>query len=138
MLHLQVIQRFMLRKYGSLSFSSLLFVFIVSSCHDKNYVAIPKNIIPPDSMVAVIADAHIIQAAAQQGYTQNPKDTTIQMAYESMYKKHHINDSMYNQSLKFYCNNARLLDSVYEKVLNTLNQQKIELMGPKQGPGKKN
>lgn len=136
MLHLQVTLPLMFIKKGHTVFSILTIVWVLSSCHSKNYVAIPKNIIPPDSMVTVLSDAHIIQAAAQQGYTQNPKDSTIQLEYESMYKKHHITDSIYTQSMRFYCNNARLLDSVYEKVLTDLNQQKIKLMGSKQGSGK--
>jgi len=114
----------------------LILAYLLFSCHSKNYVAIPKDIISPDSMVVILAEAHIIQASALQGYSQNSKDTTIDMAYQTMWKKHHITDSTYTQSLRFYCNNARLLDSIYEKVLTNLNQQKIELMGAKHAPGK--
>ncbi len=88
-------------------------------------------------MVAVLSDVNILQSAAQLGYSPYRGDTTLQMGYQSLYKKHHLTDSSYNMNMRFYCDHAKLLDSVYEKVLNNLNQQKLGLMGPVQGSDKK-
>jgi hypothetical protein len=111
-------------------------IYLLISCRGKSYVKIPQGIVTPDTMSVILSDIHILQASAQLGYSQSPNDTSLKMAYESIWKKHHLTDSSYNQSMRFYCDNAKLLDSVYEKVLNNLNRQKAELMGEKRIPGK--
>jgi hypothetical protein len=136
MLHLQVMAITMFPKKRIAKLLPFVFIYFLLSCHSKSYVAIPANILPPDSMTTILSEIHVLQASAQQGYTPNPKDTNFDEAYHSLLKKHHLTDSSYKQSMQFYCDHARLLDSVYEKVLSNLNQQKAELMGEKHIPGK--
>ncbi len=137
MLHLQVMPSAMIFKNRFIKILPFVFAYLLLSCHSKSYVAIPAGILPPDTMMAVLSDVHIMQASALQGYSQNDKDTSIDQAYQSLWKKHHITESTYTQSMQFYCDHARLLDSIYEKVLTNLNQQKVELMGHKQIPANK-
>jgi hypothetical protein len=111
-------------------------IYLSLSCGNKSYVKIPEGVVPPDTMTLILSDIHILQASSQLGYSQNASDTSLQMAYQSIWKKYHLTDSSYNQNMRFYCDHAKLLDSVYEKVLNNLNKQKAELMGEKRIPGK--
>lgn len=114
----------------------LLVLCSMFSCRDKNNIRIPSGIVQPDTMVSVLADVHLLQAAAQLGYSEHAGDTSIQLAWQRLYKKHNLNAGSYNSNMQFYCDHPALLDSVYEKVLSTLNQRKAELMGPEKKPGK--
>ncbi|HTA83297.1 MAG TPA: DUF4296 domain-containing protein [Bacteroidia bacterium] len=96
----------------------------------------PSGILSPDTMAKVLADVHLLQASAQFGYSQNTKDTSVQLAYQTLWKKHNLTQNSYDENMHFYCNHPKLLDSVYEKVLSDLNRRKAELMGPKGLPGK--
>ncbi len=126
----------MTRNKRLIKLAPFIIIYLFFSCRSKSYVKIPEGIVTPDTMTAILSDIHILQASAQLGYSQSPNDTSLKMAYESIWKKHHLTDSSYNQNMRFYCNNAKLLDSVYEKVLNNLNRQKAELMGEKRIPVK--
>jgi hypothetical protein len=123
-------------KLGFLKVLPFIFLYFLLSCKSKNHVTIPTGIVVPDTMIEILSDVHLLQASAQLGYSQNTKDTTIQLAYQSLWKKHNLTESSYNEDMQFYCDHPRLLDSVYEKVLSNLNRKKAELMGPTQVPGK--
>jgi hypothetical protein len=122
-----------LRLFKVLTFTIL---YLLLSCKSKNQVSIPSDILPPDSMTALLADVHILQASAQLGYSENIKDTSLQLAYQSLWRKHNLTENSYNKNMLYYCNHPKLLDSVYEKVLGDLNQRKAELMGPRGFPHK--
>jgi hypothetical protein len=116
---------------------SFTFICTLSSCGAGNSAKIPKGIVPPDTMVSVIADIHLLQSSVILGYSRNNTDTNITQAYKSLWLKHHLTEESYNENVKYYCEHPKILDSVYEKVLTNLNQQKVELMGSKQLPAKK-
>lgn len=124
----------LLSKY--LKLLPLALLYFLLSCHNKKDTVFPAGIVQPDTMASILADAHVIQAAAQLGYSPDATDTSIDEAYLHMWEKHHLTEEEYNNNMKFYCNHPQLLDSVYEKVLNNLSQQKVELMGKRALPGK--
>jgi hypothetical protein len=111
-------------------------MYFLLSCKSKNHITFPIGIVVPDTMVQILSDANILQASAQLGYSESDKDTSIQMAYQSLWKKHNLTENSYSQNMRFYCDHPKLLDSVYERVLSNLNRRKAELMGPKLLPGK--
>ena len=124
------------RKLRFVKILPFIVLYFLLSCRSKNHISIPAGILPPDSMTVLLADVHILQASAQLGYSQNIKDTSLQLAYRSLWKKHNLTEDSYNKNMIFYCDHPKLLDSVYEKVLGNLNQRKAELMGPKKFPAK--
>jgi hypothetical protein len=94
-------------------------------------MSVPSDIVVPDSMVQIVTDVHILQATLQLGYMQQDSGVTTQKAFESIWKKHHITQADYDHSMKYYTYHPAMLDSIYERVLNNLAQQKAELMGQK-------
>lgn len=126
-----------MKKYRNfLFFSFIISTIIFISCGGKNHIKLPEGIVVPDTMASVLADVHLLQASAQLGYTQNPDDSTVPLSYASLWKKHGLTQESYDKNLKFYCDHPSLLDSVYEKVIGKLNQEKAELMGPQAKPAK--
>ena len=116
-----------------------LVAIVLLSCHKHSRVKIPADIIQPDSLVEVLTEVHILQATMQLGYTQNDSLFSAQKAFQTLWRKHSMTESDYQKDMKFYGYHPELLDSVYEKVLSNLEEQKAELLGhPSQKiPGKK-
>jgi hypothetical protein len=110
----------------------LLFTLLyLTACNKNKKVKVPEGIIIPDSMIQVLTDVHIAEASAQMGLIQAGKDSLSKEAFDGLYKKHHITEADYHTSLNYYLAHPSLLDSVYDKVLNNLSQQKAEMMGKK-------
>jgi hypothetical protein len=99
------------------------------SCNNSKKIKIPEDILPEDSMVEVITDVHLVQAAQRMGMVIDTADTGSFTSFEYVWKKHHITEKDYKRNLDFYSHNASILDSIYEKVLNNLSRQKAELQG---------
>jgi hypothetical protein len=110
---------------------AILLLYLLASCHGRTSAHVPDGIIPPDSMVAILTDVHLLQASIQLGYFQDDTITTVQKAFKDLWKKHHVNEDDYNKSIKYYSYHPILLDPVYEKVMSNLNEQKVELLGKK-------
>ena len=112
----------------------IFFSLHLLSCGSGNKVKLPTGIVPPDTMVTIVSDIHIMQATAAMGFSTNNSDTAISQEYKGIWLKHHLTEESYNENIKFYCEHPKLLDSVYEKVLNNLNMQKAKLMGTSHFP----
>lgn len=110
-------------------------IVLILSCKGKSDTHVPKDIIPPDSMAVLLTDVHMLQASLQLGYTRNDSAISSTEAFNDLWKKHHMTAADYNRYVNYYSRNPTLLDTVYERVLNNLSQQKAELMGTK--PDKK-
>jgi len=114
--------------------SAVLFSFYLFSCGSGNKVKLPTGIVQPDTMVAIVSDIHILQATTAMGFSTNNSDTAVNQEYKGIWAKHHLTEESYNDNVKFYCEHPKMLDSVYEKVLNNLNMQKVKLMGSSRFP----
>ncbi len=111
--------------------SAVLFcAVLLLSCHGNHEIHVPAGIITPDSLVPVLTDIHIFQANAQLGYLPNDSNST-KAAFMDILKKHSLTMEEYNKSMQYYSYHPAILDSVYEKVLNNIAQQKAELLGKK-------
>jgi hypothetical protein len=108
----------------------LAFLCLIVCCKSKT-VKVPEGVVVPDTMVQVLADVHIYQASTQMGFNQTSKDSSTNQGFVTMLKKHHMTEADYHTSLSYYLDHPSLLDSIYDKVLNNLSQQKAELMGKK-------
>ena len=79
-------------------------------------------------MVNVLVDMHIADAHINLGST--PQDSArllLTGEYDSILKKHGINQKSFNESHHWYVNNTNELDAIYEKVVNRLEAKKDSL-----------
>lgn len=108
-----------------------IFCLLSASCGNGNKVKIPKDVIPPDSMVEVLTDIHMVKAAQQLGMVIDTTDTSKFISFNYVWKKHRITEGQYKKSLDFYTHNPATLDSIYENVLSNLSKQKALLLAKK-------
>lgn len=127
LLYLQRMRAF--RRIFSLLFLAIL--ICATSCGRKRVEKIPSGIVVPDTMVKVLVDVHLLQASIQLGIGQDGQDTNTKAAFERIWKKHSMTEDKYNKSIEFYTLHPSVLDSIYDKVINTLSLQKAQLMGNK-------
>jgi hypothetical protein len=106
-------------------------VLLMLSCK-SNKVTIPKGIEPPDTLVNLLTDVHVLQAMTIVEGTPNLKPNTSDDILTSVCRKHHITVADYKKTLGFYSSHIELLDSVYVRVLDTLSKRKAELRGKTQ------
>jgi hypothetical protein len=111
--------------------SIFIFYLFSASCGNGNKVKIPGGILSRDTMVEVITDVHLVQASQRLNIPIDTADTSTSNTFNYVWKKHHITEADYKKNLDFYSHNPSILDSIYEKVLNNLSQQKAELLGKK-------
>lgn len=109
----------------------LIFCMLAVSCGNGNKVKIPKDVISPDSMVEVLTDIHLVKAAQQLSMIIDTADTGKFTSFNYVWKKHHITEDQYKNSLNFYTHNPATLDSIYENVLSNLSKQKALLLAKK-------
>lgn len=80
-------------------------------------------------MAALLTEVHILQASLQLGYTRNDSAISANEAFDDLWKKHHITRNDYNRYVTFYTRHPELLDSIYEKVMSNISEQKAETLG---------
>ncbi|WP_182955866.1 DUF4296 domain-containing protein [Pedobacter gandavensis] len=98
----------------------LSFFLLISACKP----GIPKDIIQPDKMPAILSDIHVVD-----GYVSGiPEvDSAKKVAgsfYKGIYKKFGIDSALFAKSMTYYNDNPKLLDDIYIRVVGDLSKQK--------------
>lgn len=109
---------------------SAISLFILVSCKGgEDNVIIPSGIIPPDTMVYVLADFHLAEAAIMEKQLQQ-KDTKqyTNYYYAILFEKYKINHKQFNEAIVFYSSHPKLYREIYDKVLEELSRIQAESM----------
>ena len=103
-----------------ISIGTLLCLFI--SCgHDDKTVVIPYDVLTKEKMAHVIADIHI--AEAQMNLQTLPDSSSNKkLGFQKIFEKYHITKQQYEKSLSFYIDHPKMLNEIYEQVLNELSR----------------
>jgi hypothetical protein len=109
-------------KNGTVSALYIFSFLIYFSCNDKT-VVIPDSVLPQDTMAAVLVDMQILEALkVKAGITDSLSRDSMLVEYALIFKKHHMNQEQFEQSLDFYKANPRLLEGIYDKTINELSR----------------
>lgn len=85
----------------------------------------PDSIIPAAKMVLVLADVHVVEAAALNARNEGNEKILLKDYYQGIFTKFHITSGMYDQSLHYYRQNPEQYAKIYEEVITVLeNRQK--------------
>ena len=119
-----------MKKYHKIVFVfSLAILLIVISCGEKNKptTSVSSNALQKDTMIAVMVDVHILEAAVS--FNQINAGTTNQNSdkYFDVFKKHSITLEKYEQSLKEYAKNPEELNKMYDQVIEKLSKMQADV-----------
>ena len=119
---------------GSLKigFVSLL-VLVLVSCGDKVNVSSDFDgdfIISEDSLILLLKDIHIVDAAAKQNVLPNNSNNQVKYKqYKAVLEKHQISRARFDSTIVMYTRHGEKFDALYEKVVEKLTEEEKELDG---------
>ena len=99
-------------------------VFFVLACNPKE--SAPGNLLPPDSMVSILVDIHLAEAAAGVTRINDVQSFKAQELYPVIYKSHKTDSATFHTSFNYYLKNPKQLEAIYDKVLNELSRRESE------------
>ena len=113
-------------KYCSLMKFFKLFILSIflSGCNTDSP---PNDIIEEQKMIGVLADLHTIDGYMSTLMYSDSLRVAGKNYYATVYKKHKISKSRFEESLKYYSMQPELLDSMYSKVQIILNKKEERL-----------
>lgn len=100
-----------------------LLVALLLSC-TRQPVPIPSQVIPPDSMTAILTDVHLIEGA-RIGSRVMGDSLSVGDYYQKLYAKHGITRARFDSSFDFYSQNPEHMAPIYEKVVENLNRADV-------------
>ena len=116
-----------------LRFIYILFIALfATACSDD--VKVPKDILPKDKMVAVMADMHIAEAAVNsRSYILGNQEYLYYIGdvYKHVYKSHKITKAQFDKSYAYYSSHPELFNAVYQDVISELSNKQAEAVNAK-------
>jgi hypothetical protein len=105
-------------------------LLLVYSCGSKDTkTKIPDNIIPPDKMVAVLVDFHLVDASVGLGQQKHEDVNDISnYRYNSVMKKHKITRTQLSESFMFYTGHMKDLENIYKQVVVELSTMQSRII----------
>ena len=107
----------------------LVLVTVISfccSCNRQQQETTPGKLLSPDSMVSILVDIHLAEAAANVTRINDVQSFKAQELYPSIYKSHYTDSATFHNSFNYYLKRPEKLEAIYEKVLNELSKRESE------------
>ena len=107
-----------------LAFIGLVLAF-TSSCSNAetgpSQVDKPLDLIPKDSLVALLVDLHLTDATSKQNFIPNNNDTYYEyQEYKAILNFHKISRNRFDATLRYYCAKGNDFEKLYEEVIAEL------------------
>ena len=109
------------------TFYLLLIVTAMLSCEQAQRKR-PVSILEEQKMIAILVDAQLVEASIQLRVVNGENVTAISHAqYEVIFIDHGVTKSEFDSSYAWYTEDHVLLESIYDKVLEQLNELGTEI-----------
>lgn len=106
-------------------------LFILLSACKSELPDVPRDVIAMDKMENILADMHITDAVAETKAQLGMNEKTLSEEYhEQIFKNHEITRAEFLKSYKFYEANPKLLNKMYDDILNDMSKRE-ETVGKK-------
>ena len=100
-------------------------VFVFCSC-SKPQETVPAHLLTPDSMVYILVDIHLVEAAANVTRFNDVQSFKAQELYPAVFKSHQTDSAAFHSSFNYYLKHPKKLEAIYEKVLDELSKRESE------------
>ncbi|WP_439882395.1 DUF4296 domain-containing protein [Pontibacter sp. MBLB2868] len=95
----------------------------------------PKNLVPEDKMVQILADIHIAESRIE---TKVVYPDTALMTYnywqKEILQKHGVTEKQFRDTYRYYQNHLKEMDALYETIIDTLSVRETKLRASGQEP----
>lgn len=107
-------------------FASICLLFFACSAPDFN--AVPADVIPKEKMVSILYDMHLAEGVVHIYPSQGDSNARRALGYyDLIYKKHGTSKEEFTKSYDFYVTHPVLMDSVYTRMIEQLNEKELLL-----------
>lgn len=107
---------------------SSVFVLSILGCSEPEVIAIPKYVIPRDSMPLVIAEMHIYNATSQHRESRKMKFQHLAVQDKNEFLDSlRISNARFDSSLSFYLNQPQEMELIYDEAMNLLSERLAKL-----------
>lgn len=102
---------------------------VLLGCSDgKPHMKIPKDIIPVDTMINVMADLKVMEVAVRQNFPQSVGDTSfIERSGDTILDNYHLKFDRYQRSLKYYLFYQDTMNYIYDQMFDKITLQLNEM-----------
>ncbi|HRH02075.1 MAG TPA: DUF4296 domain-containing protein [Bacteroidia bacterium] len=98
-----------------------------NSC-TTNSDGLPDNLIGRDSMITVLIDIHIADAAVNlSSFNQQELPPDKEKLFREIYSKHGLTKAKFDSSFIYYSQHPELFEKIYEDVIIGLSKRQAEL-----------
>lgn len=105
---------------------SSLLIFVLACGNEK--AEVPSNLIPEAELIALLADFHIMDAAAKQNIiTNNHKTLVKHQQYAGVLEKHGFSKTQFDFTIEYYVQSPDVFKVIYDKVGTYLKLEKEKL-----------
>lgn len=81
-------------------------------------------IIQEDSLIQIIKDIHLVDAAAKQNLIENNVSNYVKYKqYKAVFEMHHISKTRFDSTISLYTRNSEKFDELYDKVIQSLEEE---------------
>lgn len=107
-----------------MKFFKVIFLFIAFVSCQSNETEIPKNLIPEEELISILADIHIMDAASKQNIIDNNHKIKIKHEqFLGVLQFHNVSKDQFDSTISYHKDNPTYFLKIYEKVENTLKKE---------------
>lgn len=89
---------------------------------------VPADVIPQPKMQDILYDMHLAEGVIAIQPSQGDSNTRRALGYyDLIYRKHQVSKEEFKKSYEFYIQHPVLLDSVYTRMIEKLNETELLL-----------
>ena len=106
----------------------LLLSILLLACTTPK-IEIPTEILSETEFTNMLKEIHLEEAAFELNKSKGLENAKNILAnsYQSIYKKHNIDDSTFSKSLEYYAKHPEILEEIYSAVLEQLTGERSTL-----------
>ena len=97
------------------------FLLTASGCQRADEVPAPAQLLPPDKMVRLLIDLHLLESRTEGAAL--PPDSSralFRQEQQKMYRRYNVSDSVFTQSFRYYAVHGQQLNTIYKSVVDSL------------------
>lgn len=111
------------KKYKtSLKGAMAIAIVLFSSCYQPIPVETP--LMSQEELVPVLRDLHLAEAMLTEIMNKQEKDSLARLYYAQVFTMHQVDTAVFDQSMNAYMTDPPALDSLYDAVIQALNEDK--------------
>lgn len=111
------------KKYTtSLKGAMAIAIVLFSSCYRPIPVETP--LMSQDELVPVLRDIHLAEAMLTEIMNKQEKDSLARLYYAQVFTMHQVDTAVFDQTMNAYMTDPPALDSLYDAVIQALNEDK--------------